>query len=72
MTLKEEKQKFLLIAKRILKKDLSTNPETLLIYKNDIIRGYNESIRYLSENYEHADKTTQKLYRDYIRFVRGF
>lgn len=48
MTLENEKQKFNLIAKRILKRELSENPETLSKYKVDIVQAYNTFLDYVS------------------------
>lgn len=41
MTLKDEKDKFILVAKRILKKELSKDAKTLATYLVDIINAYN-------------------------------
>lgn len=46
MTLKEQKDNFILITKRILKSDLSRVPQTLIQYKRDVITGYNIFIEY--------------------------
>lgn len=52
MTLSEEKDKFLTVAKRILKTDLSDVPATLLKYKDDIIIAYTDFVNYCNEIYK--------------------
>lgn len=51
MPLKEEKDKFLLVSKRILKQDLSTNTETLIKHKDDIIIAYTKFVNYCNSIY---------------------
>lgn len=46
MSLKDAQNAFKLVAKRILKKNLSTNPDTLSKYKIDICNAYNDFIEY--------------------------
>lgn len=60
MTLKEEKDKFILIAKRILKTDLSKVPQTLIQYKQDIITGFNTFIEYCQRISQEELTQTQK------------
>lgn len=47
MTLEELKTEFIKVAKRILKENLSTNPETLETYRIDIVTAYNDCINYV-------------------------
>lgn len=61
MPLAEEKEKFLVVAKRILKTDLSTDPNQLIKYKNDIIEAYIAFVTYCKNksatNLEPAQRT---------------
>lgn len=70
MPLNEEKDKFMLVAKRILKENLSTVPTTLITYKNDIIEAYCIFVIYCNEksklNLNSSDKDTLFKARNYI------
>ena len=70
MTLKEEKDKFILVAKRILKKDLSKDPNTLSTYYADIVSAYNSLITYITDNFNvvNPDNIQEKL----ILFEQNF
>lgn len=70
MTLKDEKDKFQLVAKRILKENLSNNKETLLGYKDEIVKVYNENITYIKKNYDRLDNNSQKICLDFVEYIR--
>lgn len=70
MTLKEEKEKFVLIAKRILKDDLTDNADTLARYKADIIKAYNTGIDYVTKNYNKVSKDSQERYVKFAEYIR--
>lgn len=61
MTLKDEKDKFCLVAKRILKSELTTNEHTLNSYKENIITAYNDAINFVNK---HIDRDISKATRD--------
>lgn len=69
MSLSVEKEKFILVCKRILKKRLSTNTETLNTYKNDLIITYNSSIRYVKQKYPNAIPSKIKTYDEYLEYL---
>lgn len=69
MSLQEKKDKFILVAKRILKKDLSTNKETLAAYKRELISVYNENIHYIQKNFDRVK--ARETYLEYIPYIRG-
>lgn len=66
MTLKAEKDKFHNVAKRILKKDLSTNVETLATYKVDIVKAYNDFIDYATLQIIQLTKSNEDLKETFI------
>lgn len=70
MPLSVEKEKFVLVAKRILKEKLSTEPATLLTYKTDIIEAYCTFVKYcqkkLTLNLSNTDKQTIHDTQNYI------
>src|ERR1700761_5170588 len=70
MTLKEEKDKFILVAKRILKKDLSKDPNTLSTYYADIVSAYNSLITYITDNFNVVNPEKQQQYTREINFIR--
>lgn len=61
MTLKIEQQKFNAVAKRILKKNLSTNPETLNSYQVNIVTAYNNFIDYVTKEVVNLRKQDEDL-----------
>lgn len=61
MTLDDEKSKFLTVAKRMLKTDVSTNKDTLLGYKVDIIQAYIEFVTFCNQINETRLDNKQKL-----------
>lgn len=71
MTLKQEKERFQLVAKRILKEKLSNNQETLLGYKNSIISVYNESVTYIVSNFNKVDEKSKQQYKAYVEYIRN-
>ncbi len=70
MTLKDEKEKFNLIAKRILKVNLSTNPDTLRIYQADIVKAYNTAVKYVNDNFDRQSTATKEAYLGFDKYVR--
>lgn len=56
------KEDFGLVSKRILKTELSTNPNTLIKYKTDIIESYRIVIKYLSSQYNVSSSENQKKF----------
>lgn len=48
---KELKEEFIRVSKRVLKENISTNPETLAKYKHDIVIEYNALINYINNYY---------------------
>lgn len=64
------KQNFQLIIKRILKKDLSTNPLTLKRYETDVIEAYNEIAKYIDERYDNATAQETHEFKAEILYVR--
>lgn len=68
MSIKEEKDKFLLVAKRILKENLTSNEETLNVYKDDIITAYNKTITFVIK-FSSTDRTSDKTKTDLKRFA---
>lgn len=74
MTVLEEREKFILIAKRILKSNLTTNPETLERYRVDIITAYNLFVDYIAPRYRALTPGENELgetYFSYIEYVRN-
>lgn len=58
--MKVEKDKFVEVARRILKENLSTNPITLETYRKDIVTAFNSFNSYIKERYNgwsKADRT---------------
>lgn len=66
----EIKQNFLLIAKRILKKELSTNKDTLKRYESDIVASYNDITAHLNTFFEKYDKDFDEFLRNEIIYIR--
>lgn len=71
MTLKDEQIKFVSAAKKILKQQLSTNPETLLGYKNEIIIVYNSAITYCQKRYPTLSPNSQQSIIKFITYIRN-
>ncbi len=53
MSLKEARNKFVKSAKKILKKDLTTNEQTLRGYEVEIVQEYNRAISFVLKYYQH-------------------
>lgn len=73
MSLEDAKNNFKLVAKRILKSQLSTNPDTLNRYKVDIVNAYNEFIEYVTNEIIHLkndEEDLKNLYVDNITYIR--
>lgn len=69
--IKQLKEAFVLVAKRILKDQLSTNKKTLLAYKSDIIESYTEVIKFISEQYD-ASTTTESQKKSLLESANYF
>lgn len=69
MSINEEKSKFLLVAKRILKENLTTNPVTLDNYKADIVRAYNELITFVIK-YHPSTKISEKTKEELLALAK--
>lgn len=65
-----EYEKFITVAKRILKSQLSTNYETLSGYREQIINAYNEFIHFVAINYDKVNKTGQIILDNKAEDVR--
>lgn len=71
MPLKEEKEKFQVVAKRILKKEISTNAETLRTYRTDIIQAYNCFTDYVTGKILRLTKQEEELKDIYVEAQQG-
>lgn len=71
MTLEDERHAYLLVSKRILKSNLSTNPEKLLQYRNDIIEAHNKFIGYVRRKYNDASPANRLVYDKNVFYVKG-
>lgn len=59
------KTEFITASKRILKENISTNPEKLAEYKHDIIEAYNKCIDYVNNKWQSLDTSVQtSVYAD--------
>lgn len=66
----EEYGKFILVAKRILKKELSTNATTLTGYRNQIIDAYNTFVKFVQRYYYTLRRPDQTKLEDKLVQVR--
>lgn len=71
MTLKQEKERFQLVAKRILKDKLTNDKGKLIEYKNDIITVYNENVTYVRTNYDRVNEQSKETYLAFIQYIRS-
>lgn len=70
--LKKLKEEFVLVAKRILKEQLSTNPVTLKEYERDIIKAHNNFVTYVSTFYGRLEKEEDKKFvKGELLYIRG-
>lgn len=69
MSLKSEKENFVLVSKRILKSELSSNPETLARYKTEIIEAHDRFIRYVKNLYKLLNPTDYELEEEYVAAI---
>lgn len=69
MTLEYERNAYTIVAKRILKSNLSKNPAKLLEYKRDIIAAHNRILQYVLSKYATSPADSQKIYRDNLRYI---
>lgn len=67
----DEYEKFLLVAKRILKKDLSTNQETLKGYRDLILKAYNRFAEFVQRNFYVLSRPDQAKLENRLEQVRG-
>lgn len=67
---KKLEEEFVLVSKRILKTNISTNEETLHQYKLDIINTHNALIRYISYYYSKFDTATKTVYKTNLIQIR--
>lgn len=68
--LKKLKDEFVLVAKRILKEQLSTNPNTLKDYERDIIAAHDKYVSYVSRFYYQLKVDDQKKVKDELIYIR--
>lgn len=64
MSIKDGKEKFILVSKRILKENLTTNVETLKAYQTDIVKAYNGVIAIAKKHFldqRVSDKQREEL-----------
>lgn len=71
MSLEDERNKFGLISKRILKTNVSKNPVTLQAYKRDIVTAHNHFVDYVRSKFETASDRNQKVYLDNLNYIRS-
>lgn len=67
----EEINKFLAVAKKILKTQLSTNPETLRGYRREIVPAYNRFVNFVETNYQRVDRNKQAILDNNIEDIRS-
>lgn len=60
MPLKEEKARFKLVYKRILKKNISVNPDKLDEYRQDILEAHNQLVSYVHGKYGTTNTTQDR------------
>lgn len=70
MVLQEELDAFYLVAKRILKTNLSTNPVKLREYLFDIISAHNKFVLYIQERFESSSEVEKLLYQEKVTLIR--
>lgn len=67
---KELKDAFLRVTKRVLKKEISKNPEKIAEYKRDLKDTYNAIVIYIGENYSSLHVDNKDIIRKEITFIR--
>lgn len=70
MTLKSQRDKFITIAKRILKNNVSTNAKTLATYREDIVNAYNTFIQYIEINYDKVSVEEKQKFIQNIEYIQ--
>lgn len=70
MSLKDEYEKFVNVAKLILKSNLSRNIDTLNTYRTKIIAANNTIVEYINQHYPNANRTNQIIYDNHLEAVR--
>lgn len=68
MSIREEKKKFVLVAKRILKENLTDNVETLRTYEDSIINAHNKAVKFV-QKYQNSEKISSKAKADLLDFA---
>lgn len=63
-TLKNLKEEYTKVAKRILKKDISTMTDTLKRYENDIVKAHNNVTAYLEKFYDEESENRDQYDRN--------
>lgn len=69
--MQEEFDKFQTVVKRILKTELSKNPDTLAQYRRHIILTYNNFIHFASENYAKLDRSKKSILENNVEEARN-
>lgn len=70
MTLNELKNEFIKVAKRILKENISKDPNTLNTYKIDIIIAYNNSISYANSIWSNLTESEQNTVYSELLYIK--
>lgn len=65
-----EYDKFVTVAKRMLKQDLSTNTKTLQSYREQIVPAYNKFVQFVQEHYYTTGRTEQRALDQRLEDVR--
>lgn len=65
-----EYEKFILVTKRILKENISTNELKLKEYRTQIINANNEFVSFIRRNYRKVDRSGQAIFDDKLEEVR--
>lgn len=71
MPLQVEKDKFIAVAKRILKTELSTNANTLFTYKSNIITAYISFVQYCDSKYSTLDATQKNTIIEALNYINS-
>lgn len=61
---------FATVKKRIIKKELSTNPDTLDGYKRDIIQAHDNIVDYARQVFDELDNENKLKYREKLIYIR--